>query len=94
MRQKMLDDNYSLRSKSKWVSEAIEQLFTIDNFANLVNYSDDMSQLSQNETISIDQNLKEELARQVVEVKKVFPLMEGVQSRIIRTSILQRILRT
>lgn len=94
MRQKIVGDNYSLRAKSKWIVEAIIQLFEIDNYIDLVSYNDEMAHLSKNETISIPEDIKALLEQKVVEVKQKYIMMEGVQSRIIRTAIMQRILRT
>ncbi len=36
IRQRMLKDNYSLREKSLWISEAIEEFLKLNDYHNLV----------------------------------------------------------
>ncbi len=94
LRLHVINDGYGLRGKSQWVSEAIIRLTQIDNYPELVNYSDEMHTLEKVETIVIDQEIKMLLEEAIVKIRKVFPIMEGVKSRIVRTAILQRLLRS
>lgn len=85
---------YSNREKSRWICEAIENLFQIPNHVELISFSDDMSALSKKDTLTIPDILKKELNEKTREIKARHLDMDGVQSRIIRTAILQRILRS
>ena len=93
LREHVIRDGYGLRGKSKWVSEAIERLFDITNFPELVNYSDEMSKFEKAETIVIEYPLKQKLENAIISVRRKFPILEGVKSRIVRTAIIQRFLR-
>jgi len=93
LRERIVKDGYSLRGKSKWVAEAIRSLFLIRNFPELVNYSDELQKLEKAETIVIDYPLKLDLEKAIVAIRKEFPILEGVKSRIVRAAILQRLLR-
>ena len=44
-------------------------------------------------SISIDQELKTKLDNAIIEIRRHFPSIEGVQSKILRTAIVQRLLR-
>jgi hypothetical protein len=94
LRERVIKDNYGLRGKSKWVSEAIEMLTKINNFAELVHYSDEMHGFDKTEAVVLDYKTKSLLEESVIKIRKVYPAIEGVKSRIIRTAILQRLLRT
>ncbi len=94
LRHKVINDGYGMRGKSKWVSEAIERLLQIDNYADLVYLGDEMKGFEKVETISIERSLKKTLDQAIHDIRKQHPLLEGVQSGIIRTSILQRLLRS
>jgi len=94
LREKMIKEGYGLRGKSAWISQAIEQLLEYKNFQNLVTYSDEMCGFDKMETIVIDFSLKIKLDTAITTVRKHYPNIEGVKSSIIRTAILQRILRT
>lgn len=90
----VIKDGYGLRGKSKWVSEAINTLLKLKNFWELVNYSDEMFGFDKTETIVIEYSLKSKLDKAIIQVRREFPILEGVKSRIVRTAILQRVLRS
>lgn len=94
LRQHVIKDGYGLRGKSRWISEAVENFLQFKDFLELISYSDEMYGFDQIETVVIDYNLKTQLDKAVVEIRKEFPTIEGVKSRIMRTAILQRILRS
>lgn len=93
LRQSVIKNGYGLKGKSRWISEAIEKLTEIENYKELVDHNDEMGGLGQRETLVIDYELKLKLDETILAVRKQFPLLEGVKSRIIRTAILQRLLR-
>lgn len=93
MRQRIIKEGYGMRGKSLWVAEAIERLLALSNFPELVLISDELKHLQKVETIAINKELRARLEAAIVTIRKAYPTVEGVQSRIIRTSILQRLLR-
>ncbi|OGT42027.1 MAG: hypothetical protein A3F13_00765 [Gammaproteobacteria bacterium RIFCSPHIGHO2_12_FULL_40_19] len=94
LNEKIIKDGYGFRGKSKWVSEAVGNLLQVKNFPDLVNYSDEMSGFDAMETSLIDYQLKLKLDNAILQIRKEFPTLEGVTSRIMRTAILQRLLRS
>ena len=52
-----------------------------------------MQEMPIKDTLTISRKLKDKLSDKTLEVKHKYIDMEGVQSRIVRTAILQRILR-
>jgi hypothetical protein len=94
LREHVLKDGYGFRGKSKWISEAVEKLLSYKEFIDLISYGDEMHGFDQMETVVVDYSLKLKLDQAVVQIRKEFPTLEGVKSRIMRTAVLQRILRS
>ena len=94
MRKQIIKDKYGLRGKSKWVSEAIEGLSKVNNYVDLIYINDVMTCFNKTESILIEKQLKKVLDELLLQVRAKHPALEGVQSRIIRTSILQRLLKS
>jgi len=92
LKEKIVHDGYSLKGKSQWVAEAVEQLFTLADFMDLVKVNDVMQGFEKFESVLIDRQLKTQLDDGVIKVKRRYPEIDGVQSRIMRTAILQRLL--
>ena len=92
--ERVIQDGYGFRGKSKWMSEAAENLLKLKNFPNLVDYGGEMSGFDEMETAVVDYQLKLKLDEAILQVRKEFPTLEGVTSRIMRTAILQRLLRS
>jgi hypothetical protein len=84
---------YDLKGKSKWIMEAVLQLFSFENYHELVMINHEMSGFEKLDSISVDQAFKTKLDEAVIEIRKRFPSIEGVQSKILRTAIMQRLLR-
>lgn len=94
LRERMIKEDYGLRGKSKWVSEAIILLLDMSNFPELVQLSKELKDFEKVETIVVDPTLKIKLDNAIVVIRKQYPTLEGVQSRIVRTAIMQRLLRS
>ena len=92
LRARIVLDGYSLKGKSKWVAEAIEQLFQLDDFMDLVKVNDVMQGFEKFESVLVDRHLKAQLNACVIKVRTRYPELDGVQSRIMRTAILQRLI--
>jgi hypothetical protein len=94
LRRQIVADGYSMKDKSKWVSEAVQKLLTMKNYPELVNLGDEMQKFEKVESIVIELKLKKLLDDAILVIRQQYPLLEGIKSRIIRTSILQRLLRS
>ena len=94
LREQMTKNQYGLRGKSKWVAEAVEQLLKMESYPDLVNLSENMKTYTKVETISVDTLVKQHMEEAVIHIRKAYPLLEGAQSCVIRTAIIQRLLRS
>ncbi len=91
IRQRMLKDNYSLREKSRWISEAIEDFLKLNDYRNFVEMANLVSDLTNTETIHITSDLVDKLEYAVLQVRKEHPILEGVKSLIVRASVIRRL---
>ena len=94
VQEHVVKEGYGLRGKSKWITEAVENLLGLKDFLELISYSDEMHGFDQIETVVVEYSLKLKIDKAIVQIRKEFPTIEGVKSRIMRTAILQRILRS
>jgi len=92
MKQQVVKDGYDLRGKSRWVSEAIARLLEMKVFPEFVKMNDEMHGFGKFESVIVDRDLKKQLDEAIIHIRKQYPAMEGVQSRIVRTAIVQRLL--
>lgn len=93
MQEKIIAEGYGLKGKSRWVAEAITQLLQNPNFAEFVSLNKQMSGLEKSESVVLDNALTKKLEEAILHVRKIFPTLDGLQSCIIRTAIIQRCLR-
>lgn len=91
LRAKVIEDGYGMRGKSLWVQEAVESLFSMSGFEEYVHYSDDIDQFDAVDSVMFPKSVKTKIDEAVVTVRLKYPAMEGVQSRILRAAILQRL---
>ncbi len=94
LREHVVKERYGLRGKSRWISEAVEKLLELKHYPELISYNDEMHGFNQIETVVVEYALKLKLDKAALQVRKEFPTLEGVKSRIMRTAIMQRILRS
>lgn len=93
LKTRIVLDGYNLKEKSQWVAEAVEQLLNASNYPDLVKVNDAMEGVSEKlESIVVKKDLKRQLEESVIQVRRKYPEIDGVQSRIMRTAILQRLL--
>lgn len=88
---KMLDEGYSLREKSKWISEAIEDFLTLKEYQSLVEMAELVNDLPKNEIIYITSDIEDKLDEAIIKVRTQYPTLEGVKSLIVRASIIRRL---
>lgn len=104
LREQIIKDGYGLRGKSNWIVNSIKNLLNLKNFIEYVHYTEDMGSsdaVEMNmgnsdviETISVDRAIKKMLDDAIYKVRSAYPMIEGVQSRIVRASIMQQLLRS
>src|ERR1700733_6811562 len=87
LKERIVMDGYSLKGKSQWVAEAVEQLFKFDSYMDLVKVNDVMHGFEKFESVLIDMKLKIQVDESVISIRRKYPEIEGVQSRIMRTAI-------
>lgn len=92
IRGRMLQDGYTLREKSKWYSEAIEEFLKHPNFYEYVESASLIVDFSIAENIYIPTELDEKLEKAIIEVRKNCPSLDGVKSLIVRASVIQRLI--
>ena len=90
----IIKDGYDMRGKSRWVSEGIERLLEMRNYPELVYLNNEMKGFEKMESVVVTKELKKFLDSAVITIRKEYPILEGVQSRIVRTAIVQRLLRS
>jgi metal-responsive CopG/Arc/MetJ family transcriptional regulator len=93
LQQRIIEDGYGMRGKSKWIIEAVESLLELRDYPTLVDIADDMDQLSDMVSIRLPETLMVRIEQAVVHIRKQYPTIEGVKSNLIRASIIQRLLR-
>ncbi len=89
--ERMIDEGYSLREKSKWISEAIEDFLKLKEYQSLVEIAELVDDLAKTETVSITSDIEEKLEEAIIKVRQQFPTIEGVKSLIVRASIVRRL---
>lgn len=94
LHKQVIEDGYGMRGKSKWIVEAVQSLLQLNNYPELVKLSEELKGFEKQETITVERDLKSSLDAATIKIRKIYPVIEGVQSHIIRTSIMQRLLKS
>jgi hypothetical protein len=92
LKEHVVKDGYDLKGKSRWVTEAIASLLAVKSFPDYVKLNDEMQGFGKLESVVVARTLKKQLEDAVIHIRKQYPAIEGVQSRIVRTAIVQRLL--
>lgn len=92
LKERVIKDGYDSKGKSRWVSESIEKLLNLNSYPDLIKLNDEMKGFEKLESVVIVKELKKQLEDAVIHIRKQYPTIEGVQSRILRTAIVQRLL--
>lgn len=93
MQQRIISDGYGMRGKSKWIVEAIEAFLQLPDYPALADIAGDMNQVTETISIRLPDLLTDKIDRAIVEIRRHYPVMEGVKSNLIRASIMQRLIR-
>jgi predicted DNA-binding protein len=92
LQQRIIEDGYGMRGKSKWIIESIEALLRLKDYPMFVDIAEDMNQLTDIVSIRLPEELMLRIEKAIVFVRKQYPAIEGVKSNLIRASIMQRLL--
>lgn len=93
LQQRIIEDGYGMRGKSKWIIESIESFLQLTDYPTLVDIAEDMDHLSDMVSIRVPEDLMLRIEKAIIRVRKQYPTLEGVKSNLIRASIMQRLLR-
>lgn len=94
LKNDMVKSGYDLKGKSKWICEAVHELLSMTNYKELVMLSDQMQGFEKLDYISVDRSFKTLISDAVINIRADYPSLEGVQSKILRTAILQRLIKS
>lgn len=94
LQQSVINDEYGMRGKNKWIIEAIEAFLCLPDYPSLVDIANYSNQQTEIISLRLTDILMRQLDEAVIFVRRQFPAMEGVKSSIIRASIIQRLLRS
>jgi hypothetical protein len=93
LQQAVINDEYGMRGKNKWILEAIEAFLSLADYPNLVDIANHSDQLTDMISLRFSEPLMRKLDEAVIHVRRQYPAMEGVKSNLIRASIIQRLIR-
>lgn len=93
VQERVLKEGLGLRGKNAWLVRAIENFLVLADYVEYVNLADECSSLDMSVNIRLNESVIDKLEKASVRIREVFPLMEGVQSKILRASIIQGLLR-
>lgn len=95
MEKQIIESGYGMHGKSKWVSDAITALATLSHLHELIEDGENINQgvLAAVEAFYLPQAVFKILRELMMHVRKHHPLLEGVQSAIIRTSVINKLIQ-
>jgi hypothetical protein len=93
MLEHIIKNGYGMRGKSKWIVEAIQNLIELPNYVDFVDIADEATSLDEIISLRMPKSVFSQLEIALIEVRKKFPEMEAVKSKLVRASITQRLLR-
>ena len=93
LQQAVINDEYGMRGKNRWIIEAIEAFLALPDYPNLVDIANYSDQLTEIISLRFPDSLLRKLDEAVIHVRRHYPAMEGVKSNLIRASIFQRLIR-
>ena len=95
MQRSIIELNYGLHGKSRWLAEAIEFFLKQPNYVELVEHGIDINQadLSEVEAFYLSETTIRMVKIALTSVRVKYPLFEGVQSAFIRACVTYRLMR-
>ena len=99
MREEMLknifEKGYGVRGKSHWIDDSLHHFNKLDSKLNLVEEGAVINQaeLTDLEAFYLSEEAFNVLEQLMIETRRAFPLLKGVQSVVIRACIIARLIR-
>ena len=93
--KKLVSEGYGLRGKSKWICDSICKFLTCpdkDFVLECIEFSEELENLSKSISFRPTSVVDDLLDQWVVNVRMKMPAIEGLKSKIIRTSIIHNLL--
>ena len=97
MHEALKTDGVGPRGKSAWVEEGIRQLLDVDAKAmtdRRIFTGDEREPNTEGEVVSLTEDVLDQITTRIVELRMLDPLLEDVQSMLIRAAIRRRIRST
>jgi hypothetical protein len=94
MQSALIKSGYGLHGKSRWLKEALSQFLNTANFVDYVEQGIAINQaeLTDVEAFYLDMETIQLMRAAFLKVRQAFPLFEGVQSALIRASIVYQLM--
>lgn len=94
MQHAIVDSNYGLHGKSRWLAEAIKNFLTQPNYLDWVEHGVSVNQadLTEVEAFYLHEETLKTIKQSLFDIRVKYPLFEGVQSALIRACIIYRLM--
>ena len=89
----VINEGYGFKGRSLWVEDAIDKLLNIETFYDLVILDEDLDTVSVPDGFSFTIHTRNKLDDALVLVRQHHPRMNAMLSAIIRTAIMQKLIR-
>ncbi len=82
------------KRRSQWICEAIEAFLQLpeSDVCELTGIADEMDKLNKKINLKLSNELAQKIDNALIDVRKKYPDLEGVKGKIIRASIIQRLI--
>lgn len=95
MNKKLVSEGYGLRGKSKWICDSVCKFLTCPDkefVLECIEFSEELENLSKSISFRPTSTVDDLLDEWVINVRRKIPAIEGLKSKIIRTSIIHNLL--
>ena len=89
----VISEGYGFKGRSLWVEDAIKKLLSLETFYDLVALDEDLIVSFVPDSFTLTETVRNNLEEAIVLVRKHHPRMDTVLSAIIRTAIMQKLIR-
>lgn len=89
----VINDGYGFKGRSLWVEDAINSLLSFESFYDLVALDEDLNTAFIPDGFSLTTTTRDRLDNAIIVVRQHYPKMNAVLSALIRTAIMQKLIR-